>query len=123
MILVDTSVWVDHLRRSNPTLDMHIRNRTAMMHPMALGELVCGMFSNRSEQLRVWRGLPQIEYHSPETVIDWIESERLMGRGIGFIDAHLLYSTLRRPETRLWTHDKRLEGLAQRFEVAHPRND
>ena len=123
MILVDTSVWVDHLRRSNPTLDMHIRNRTAMMHPMALGELVCGMFSNRSEQLRVWRGLPRIEYHSPDAVIDWIESEHLMGRGIGFIDAHLLYSTLRRPGTSLWTHDKGLERLAIEFDVVHPQND
>ena len=46
-----------------------------------------------------------------------------MGGGIGFTDAHLLYSTVHRPETRLWTHDKRLEGLAQRFDVAHPRND
>ena len=122
MILVDTSVWVDHLRRSNPTLDMHTRNRTAMMHPMALGELVCGMFSNRAEQLRVWRALPRIDHHPHEAVIDWIESERLMGRGIGFTDAHLLYSTVQRPQTRLWTRDKRLAELALRFGVAHPRN-
>ena len=93
-----------------------------MMHPMALGELVCGMFSNRSKQLRVWRGLPRIEDHSHEAVIDWIESERLMGRGIGFTDAHLLYSTVQRPDTQLWTCDKRLAELALRFGVAHPRN-
>ena len=56
-------------------------------------------------------------------VVDWIESERLMGRGIGFIDAHLLYSTLHRSGTRLWTADKRLEKLAVRFGVAHPSLD
>ncbi len=123
MIVVDTSVWVDHLNRSNPTLDMLLRKRTAMMHPMALGELVCGMFSNRSDQLRDWRALPRAPLHDHDDVIDWIEAERLMGRGIGFIDAHLLYSTLRRPGTRLWTRDKRLEHLARRFGVAHLGND
>ena len=91
-----------------------------MIHPMALGELACGMVSNRAEQLAVWRGLPHIEYHSHEAVIDWIESERLMGSGIGFIDAHLLYSTLRRSGTRLWTHDKNLGRLAVDYDVAHP---
>ncbi len=121
MIVVDTSVWVDHLNRSNPTLDMLLRKRTAMMHPMALGELVCGMFSDRSDQLRDWRALPRAPLHDHDDVIDWIESEHLMGRGIGFIDAHLLYSAVRRPGTRLWTHDKRLEYLAVRFGVAHPR--
>ena len=123
MILVDTSVWVDHIRESNPTSDMHIRKRTAMVHPMALGELACGMFSNRDERFRMWRGLPRIEHHSHEAVIDWIESEGLMGRGIGFIDAHLLYSTLRRPGTTLWTSDKRLRRLAVKFDVAHPNPD
>ena len=122
MIVVDTSVWINHLNRSNPTLDMLLRKRTAMMHPMALGELVCGMFSNRSDQLRDWRALPSARLHDHDDVIDWIEVEHLMGRGIGFIDAHLLYSTVRRPGTRLWTHDKRLEDLAVRFGVAHPRN-
>ena len=123
LIIVDTSVWVDRLHRPDATLDMHVRKRTAMMHPMALGELACGMFSDRDRRFRTWRSLPRAPVHDHDEVVEWIESERLMGRGIGFIDAHLLYSTVRRPGTRLWTHDKRLEGLARRFGVAHPRRD
>lgn len=120
---METSVWVDRLHRPDATLDMHVRKRTAMMHPMALGELACGMFSDRDRRFRTWRSLPRAPVHDHDEVVEWIESERLMGRGIGFIDAHLLYSTVRRPGTRLWTHDKRLEGLARRFGVAHPRRD
>ena len=67
--------------------------------------------------------LPQAPLHPHDAVMNWIESEHLMGRGIGFIDAHLLYSTLHRSETRLWTADKRLETLAVRFSVAHPSLD
>ena len=96
-----------------------------MMHPMALGELVCGMFSNRPDQ--TLRDLAGTCRARPCTIMmtssTGSKPEHLMGRGIGFIDAHLLYSTLRRPGTRLWTHDKRLEGLARRFGVAHPRRD
>ena len=90
------------------------------MHPMVLGELACGMFSCRDSRFRIWRTLPRVPQRDHDEVIDWIESERLMGRGIGFIDAHLLYSTVRRPGTRLWTSDKSLERLAIEFDVAHP---
>ena len=123
MIIVDTSVWVDHHRQPDPTLDMYARKRTVMMHPLVLGELACGMFSRRDEHLKDWRSLPRAPLHDHDEVIGWIESERLMGRGIGFIDAHLLYSTVRQPGTRLWTRDKRLEDLARRFGVAHLRDD
>ena len=69
-------------------LDVYTRKRTAMIHPMVLGELACGMFARREERFRLWHGLPQIDEHPHSVVIDWIESERLMGRGIGFVDAH-----------------------------------
>ena len=123
MILVDTSVWIRHSQRPNRVLSEYLETPEILMHPMVLGELACGMFSRRDSRFRVWQALPRAPLHDHDDVIDWIESERLMGRGIGFIDAHLLYSTLRRPGTRLWTHDKNLERLAVAFDVAHPRND
>ena len=123
MILVDTSVWIRHSQRLNRVLSEYLETPEILMHPMVLGELACGMFSRRDRRFRVWRALPRAPLHDHDDVIDWIESERLMGRGIGFIDAHLLYSTLRRPGTRLWTDDKNLERLAHEFDVAHPRND
>ena len=121
LIIVDTSVWIRHSERPNRVLLEYMETPEVLMHPMALGELACGMFSRRDERFRTWRSLPRAPLHDHDEVVGWIESERLMGRGIGFIDAHLLYSTVRRPGTRLWTHDKRLEGLARRFGVAHPR--
>ena len=123
MILVDSSVWIRHLQKPNDALSEYLETPQALMHPLVLGELVCGMFARRETQLRIWRSLPQAPLHPHDSVIDWIEAERLMGRGIGFIDAHLLYSTLHRSETRLWTADKRLENLAVRFGVAHPSLD
>lgn len=120
MTVVDSSIWIRHIQSRNPVLDVYTRKRTAMIHPMVLGELACGMFARREERFRLWHGLPRIDEHPHSVVIDWIESERLMGRGIGFIDAHLLYSTLSRPGTRLWTFDKRLGALAAQFGVEHP---
>ena len=123
MIIVDTSVWIRHSQQPIRVLSEYLETPEALMHPMVLGELACGMFSDRDRRFRVWRSLPRAPLHDHDEVVDWIESEHLMGRGIGFIDAHLLYSTVRRPGTRLWTRDKRLDDLALRFGVAHPRSD
>ena len=123
MIVVDTSVWIRHSQHPNRVLSEYLETPEILMHPLVLGELTCGMFSHRDRRFRVWRSLPRAPLHPHDDVIDWIESERLMGRGIGFIDAHLLYSTLRRPGTRLWTHDKNLERLAVDFDVAHRQPD
>ena len=123
MILVDTSVWIRHSQHPNRVLSEYLETPEILMHPLVLGELACGMFSRRDSRFRVWQALPRAPLHDHDDVIDWIESEHLMGRGIGFIDAHLLYSTLRWPGTRLWTHDKNLERLAVEFDVAHPQNN
>lgn len=123
MILVDTSVWIRHLQRPNRVLSEYLQTSEILMHPLVLGELACGMFSDRDSRFRFWRALPRAPLHDHDEVTKWIESERLMGSGVGFIDAHLLYSTLRRPETRLWTHDKRLKHLATEFGVAQPSDE
>ena len=111
------------MQHPNRILSEYLETPEILMHELVLGEMVCGMFSNRDERLAVWRALPQAPTSAHDAVIDWIESEGLMGRGIGFIDAHLLNSTLRRPGTKLWTHDKRLERLAVEFDVAHRPHD
>lgn len=120
---MDTSVWIRHSQHPNRVLCEYLETPEILMLPLVLGELTCGMFSHRDRRFRVWRSLPRAPLHPHDDVIDWIESERLMGRGIGFIDAHLLYSTIRRPGTQLWTHDKNLERLAVDFDVAHRQPD
>ena len=123
MILVDTSVWIDHLRHPHPTLARLLSASRVLMHPMVLGELACGRFRSRADHLRSWRSLPRIEARDHGEVIDWIEAEGLAGAGIGFIDAHLLHAVVVRRGARLWTGDKSLRSLAARFGAAFPRDD
>ena len=123
MILVDTSVWIDHLRHRHPTLAGLLGASRVLMHPMVLGELACGRFKNRGDHLRSWRNLPRVEAQAHGEVIDWIESEGLAGSGIGFIDAHLLHAVVFRGGARLWTGDRSLRSLAARFNAAFPRDN
>lgn len=122
MILVDTNVWIDHLQSPNPTLIRLLEGSRILMHPMVLGELACGNLKNRAERLDAWRRLPQIEVREHHEAITWIESEALAGSGIGFIDAHLLHAVLTHRETRLWTGDKSLRSLANRFGSEFPQD-
>ena len=118
MILVDSSVWINHLRHPEPTLTRLLEASRVLMHPMVLGELACGGFRNRAEHLRAWRRLPRIKAYDHDEIIDWMESERLAGTGIGFIDAHLLHAVVVRRDARLWTDDGSLRSLALRFGAA-----
>ncbi|WP_423924477.1 type II toxin-antitoxin system VapC family toxin [Candidatus Palauibacter sp.] len=119
MILVDTSVWIDHLRRPDTALLRLMEARRIRMHPMILGELACGGMGDRAERLREWRGLPRIESLDHDEVVDWIESESLAGKGIGFLDAHILLSALC-GNAKLWTRDRSLRSLATHFGAAFP---
>lgn len=119
MILPDTSVWVDHLRQREPGLAQALHNGEVMMHVMILGELACGNLANRQRQLNDWRTLPRIPDASNEDVITFIESRQLMGRGIGLIDAHLLYSVVNYTGAQLWTRDRRLKTLAEELCVGY----
>ena len=118
MILVDTSVWIDHLQTSELDLLENLRSGQVLMHPMVVGELACGNLPMRADTLRRMKSLPQINELSHEMVLSHIESRNLKGRGIGFIDAHLICSVLDRGETLLWTRDKRLKRVAQDLRVA-----
>ena len=115
MILVDTSVWIDHLRRPEPELIRRLREGRVLMHAMIVGELACGNLNSRHERMREWQALPQIPtlLHTDVLTADW------SGKGLGFVDAHLLASVLRREDTSLWTRDRRLGRLAGTLNIAY----
>lgn len=117
MILVDTSVWVDHFRVGDRELARLLERNQVRMHPFVVGELACGNLSRRHEVLGLLRGLPPVPVADQDEVLLLIERHRLMGRGIGFVDAHLLAATLLSHATRLWTRDKRLADAARALGV------
>ena len=119
MILVDTSVWVDHLRVEEPHLVTLLSDNQVLGHPMVIGELACGNLRNRDELLRHLKGLPPIPSATHGEVLYFIEARRLMGRGIGFIDAHLLAATALAGPARLWTKDRRLQKVALDLRLAY----
>ncbi|MCX5957200.1 MAG: type II toxin-antitoxin system VapC family toxin [Cyanobacteria bacterium] len=112
MILVDTSVWVEHLRHGLPRLATLLQEGEVLIHPWVIGELACGNLRNRQQVLELLLGLPMATVASDAEALLLIEREQLMGRGIGYIDAHLLASA-RLSHCRLWTQDRRLAAVAQ----------
>ncbi len=118
MILVDTSVWIDHLRKADDMLISLLNSTQVVIHPFIIGELACGNLKNRAELLALLRKLPAVHSAQQEEVLYFIEHNRLMGRGIGFIDAHLLASLALSSHILLWTHDKRLGLAAEQLGMA-----
>lgn len=112
MILVDTSVWVDHLRKGIPALAAVLEDGEVLMHPYVLGELACGNLKDRDEVLGLLARLPAALVATDAETLLFIEQRALMGRGIGYIDAHLLASVTLTNDARLWTRDKRLAVAA-----------
>ena len=119
MILADSSVWIDHLIVEDPHLVSMLDQQEILIHPMVIGELACGNMRDRADMMRLFRRLPKILAASHDEVLFLIEYHQMMGRGIGFIDAHLLASTAMTPSTRLWTNDRRLMVLSSELGVAY----
>jgi len=119
VILVDTSVWVDHLRKGVPGLAAALEQGSVLMHPFVLGELACGNLKNRREVLRLLGDLPGAPVAMDPEVLDFIERRALMGRGMGYIDAHLLASVAMVGTPQLWTRDKRLAAVAAELKLAY----
>ena len=119
MILVDTSVWVDHLRNASPELSEILAAGDVLMHSAVVGELACGTLAKRDETLAHLHALPQIEALDDDAALAVIEEKELMGRGLGFVDVHLLGAVLHQPGTRLWTRDRRLHAVADELRVAY----
>lgn len=111
-MLVDTSVWVDHFRRGNGDLSILLNRGEVECHPFIIGELACGSLRRRSEVLFLLQNLPGLPEGSHDEVLAFIDRHSLMGRGVGWVDAHLLVSaSLAR--TPLWTHDRNLAAVAR----------
>ena len=123
MILVDTSVWVEHLRKGTPALAIALEQGRVLTHPFVLGELACGNLKNRGEVLRLLRELPAAPTAMDAEALDFIERRALMGRGIGYIDVHLLASVVLAGSARLWTRDRRLAAVAEDLELAHAEQE
>ena len=111
MILVDTSIWVDHLRKGNKRLTTLLNDTQVACHPFVIGELACGNLKNRRRILDLLADLPRVDLAQHSEVLELVETRKLSGQGIGWIDAHLLASALL-SGTPLWTADKRLRGLS-----------
>lgn len=118
MILVDTSVWIDHLRRGSTALSAALEEGEVLTHPFVIGELACGNIKRRGEVIDLLSRLPRAALASDDEVLHFIERRRLMGRGIGYIDAHLLASVSLTAGTQLWTEDKRLAAVAAQLRLA-----
>lgn len=119
MIIVDTSVWVEHLKSGDPTLAMLLDDGQVLGHPFVLGELALGGLRGRHAVLDALRGLPQAIVANDDEVLSMIERRALWGRGIGFVDAHLLAATAL-SQARLWTRDRGLAAVAAELDLARP---
>lgn len=115
MILVDTSVWIDHFRLSDGVLVGLLDAGGVLGHPWVTAELALGWLSQRDEILRLMRGLPAAVVADDTEVMTLIRREGLSGTGIGYVDAQLVASTRLTPDAGLWTKDKRLLAVADRL--------
>ena len=118
MVLVDTSVWVSHLRETNDALVNLLNDAEVICHPFVIGELACGNLKNRTTIISLMEALPMAYEAEHEEVLSFIESREVMGKGLGYVDVHLLASALL-TEVTLWTLDKRLDKAAEEFDCKY----
>ncbi len=118
MVLVDTSIWVSHFRVGSRELEKLLLDAEVVCHPFIIGELACGNIRNRKEILRLLRSLPLVPILDFEEYLFFIERNRLMGTGAGFVDVHLLASA-QLSGIPLWTSDKKLKSLAIQLNLAY----
>ena len=116
MILVDTSIWIDHLNKSDDDLIVLLNSGRVCIHPFIIGELSCGNIKNRSEILTLLKALPHVDTALENEVFILIENKKLFGIGLGYIDVHLLASALIH-NVKLWTRDKNLKKVAHKLQV------
>jgi predicted nucleic acid-binding protein len=111
-VLVDTSVWIDHFRRGHGRLEALLEEGLVICHPFVVGELACGTLRNRTEVLHLMESLVTVESVTNSEALRFIESKHLMGRGIGYVDVHLLAAS-QLAGVLLWTKDRRLRSVAE----------
>jgi predicted nucleic acid-binding protein len=117
VILVDTSVWVDHLRTTDPVLGQLLEDRRVLTHPFVMGELAMGHLKPRAAIMRELQNLPRAKIARDEEVLDFVEREKLFGLGLGYVDVHLVASVRLTPDATLWTRDRQLTATATRLSL------
>jgi predicted nucleic acid-binding protein len=122
LILVDTSVWVDHLRRGDAQLAGLLDRGVVIAHPFVVGEIACGSLGDRGSVLELIQDLPSAVVADDHEVLAFIERHGLHGKGIGYVDVHLLASVALTEGAQLWTRDKRLGAAAKEQECAWAGN-
>jgi predicted nucleic acid-binding protein len=118
VILVDTSVWIDHFRQGDAELQSLLNGGRVLAHPFVTGELALGSLQKRDMVINALQGLPQAAVATDEEVLGFIGRQTLFGTGIGYIDAHLLASVRLSHGSSLWTRDKRLLAAATRLSLS-----
>jgi len=118
MVIVDTSIWVTHLRKGSRKLEKLLMDGEVMCHPFIIGELACGNLKNRNELISLLQSLPMAPTIEFDEFLFFIDRNDLMGKGVGFVDVHLLASA-QLIGVQLWTADKRLKSAADQFELAY----
>jgi predicted nucleic acid-binding protein len=119
MVLVDTSVWISHLRVGNPTLARLLENEEVAIHPFVIGELACGNLRNRAEILGLLQSLPMSVEILHEEAMEFISAHQLMGKGLGYIDIHLLASAVL-SGIPILTLDKKLKAVSIQHQSSYP---
>jgi len=114
MVLVDTSIWVAHCRQGSRRLEKLLMDAEVMCHPFIIGELACGSLKNRSEIISLLHALPAAPTIELDEFLFFVERNHLMGKGVGFVDIHLLASA-QLAAVPLWTADKKLKALADQL--------
>ena len=120
LILVDSSIWADHIRASLPALVVRLERGDVAVHPAVIGEIAMGSLRQRGGFLAMMAGLPHIDVATDAEVLGFVNRHQLFGLGIGWIDAHLLASVQLTAMARLWTRDRRLHEAATRLGLAAP---
>lgn len=118
MLLADTSVWIDHFKHISPQLQDALQKGQIVIHPWIIGEIACGFLHQRAAIFQDLAHLPVVIIAQDHEVRHLIEHHRLMGRGIGWVDMHLLTSCLL-SRVKLWTRDRNLAKVAMQLDIAH----
>ena len=118
MVLIDTSVWVAHLRHGDIRLKSLLNDSRVVCHPFIIGELACGNLKNRAEILSLLHALPMAISVEHEETMQFIENHSLVGKGLGYIDIHLLASAIL-TKVSLWTFDKKLKDISMKFGIGY----
>lgn len=119
MILVDTSVWIDHLHKADAILIEALGASAVVQHPMVVGELALGSIADRAIVLDLINHLPQVQHATHDEVMEFVDERGLFGQGLSLVDAHLLAAVVLTPGTWLWTRDKSLRHAAATMGIAH----